>query len=176
MRTLTAAADAAASAEITRPGYFVEIEFSTAVRLYTRSNAGAAITWNGHTWTPAHCEVTGLANDGTPNQSGQLRITDSGDEYVALVLAEGTENRAIRVWSFFGTAPANADPVLEFDGVIDGHDYDSSSYELTLGMRQGEVRYAPATLINSASGFSVLPPNGKQIPWGGQVYALSRGS
>lgn len=171
MKTVTAATAAEIALAITAPGYFVQIAFSTVARFCTRG----AQTWNGHSWIAANCEVSGLANDGSPAQSGALKIVDADDTYTALVLSEGTENRAIKVWSFFGTSPANADPVLEFDGVIDGHDYDSGSYELTLGVKQAEVRFAPNKLINSTSGFSQLPPNGKVINWGGQDYILSRG-
>lgn len=171
-RTLTAALLSELGNAVTTPGYLVEIQFSTPVRLSTRGT----LPWNGNTWISRAVEVGGLgyAVD-SPAQSGSLKIGDSDMAMTALVLAQGIASRTINVWKFYGSTPAAADPVQIFAGAGDAAQMDPGSGVVTISLVQRGARelYAPRRFMTKANGFNYMPVPGMKIEFNGEGFTLA---
>lgn len=169
MRTLGASLLTELGLTVTRPGYLVEIAFSTPLRLSTMGD----VTFNSQAWSAADVQVRGLSADGQGGQGGSLLFGNTWDDYGALVLNEGIADRAIQVWACYAGAPG--DSVQIFDGVGDDADWDDAG-RLTIRLAQSAVRSAfwPRTRINAAAGFNHLIPAGSKITVAGQTYILER--
>lgn len=171
MRTLTTAMQDGVDAAVTLPGFFIEILFSSPLRVSTRGE----MDWNGSTWVELGAQVTGLSEDGTQSsQSASASFEDDDQTMSALVLGEGVAGRSVRIWKFYGDSPDAADPVQRFDGVCDTASGDPESGRVSISFVQpaDKVLYSPRRRVTREQGFSVLPPKGTLIRWGGQQFKL----
>jgi hypothetical protein len=168
MRTLAPTLQTQVSATVTKPGYLVEIMFST--RCLFSSRGG--LSWNGLYWSPRGLSVTGLANAGSGGASGELRLANADLVMSALVLGEGIAGRAIRIWQFYGDEPAAGDALLVFDGV--GDEASVADDSVTIKLSPGTLRSlsAPRLRITAAAGFNHLTPPGTVILFGGGKITL----
>lgn len=171
MRTLGGATTTEVGAAVTRPGYLIEIAFSTTVRFSSRGT----ISWSGQTWTAYDCNVRGLGVDSSEVQTeGALDIGNADLVMSTLILSEGVSGRAVRVWKFYGDASALADPVLLFDGMADEATIsDNGRVLITLQQAGGRTLYCPRTYITPDAGFHWLPPQGQKITWNGETITLT---
>lgn len=169
MKTLTAALLAELGLTVTRPGYLVEIDFATPLRLSTLGD----ISFAGQAWTAADIQVRGLSADQSGQQAGSLILANTLADYGVLILDEGIADRAIRVWACY--AGATADALEVFNGVGDEARWDASG-RITLTLADSALRTAfwPRQRINAASGFTKLIPAGTRIVVAGQPYVLER--
>ena len=171
-RTLSAPTTTAVGLDVVSPGYLVEINFATPLRLSTRGT----LTWNSLTWTTWDFDVRGLAADSSGStQGGSLTLWNGDYTISALVLGEGVANRAVNVYQFYGESPALADPVHIFAGVVDDAQLEPTNATVTLRLVQTNARalFAPRHYITPDSGFSYLPAAGTVISWDGQQYHLA---
>lgn len=171
-RTLTSALSTAIALPVTEPAYFVEIVFSTPVRLSTRGT----ITWSGQSWTSWDVRLAGLGQDGSSStQTGGLTIGNTDLSISTLVLSEGVADRQVNIWKFYGDTPAISDPVAIFSGVGDEAviDADSGVVRITLRQQSGVTLYTPRLFCTKESGFSLLPAEGTVISWGNETIRLT---
>jgi len=172
MITLTAATEAETQKSITTPAYFVQIDFSSVIRLSSRGDQ----SWNGEAWAGGRLgKISGLSWDGKGTQSGSMEIINTDLAYSSLVLNEGVADRTVKIWKFYGDTPATADPVAVFDGVADEADIDADRVRILLSSSKTKTLHAPRRFIGAATGFNHLAPAGTRISWGGQVFVLERG-
>src|SRR5881296_792885 len=114
-RTLTAGTLSEIGAAVTRPGYLVEIDFATILRLSSRGT----MPWNGNTYTAWYVQISGVGFDAGKAQGGSLTLGDFDDSISALILDQGIADRAIRIWKIYGETPGPSDAVPLFAGVGD---------------------------------------------------------
>nr|SPS06208.1 protein of unknown function [Candidatus Nitrotoga fabula] len=148
---------------ITTPAYFVEIAFSTVLRLSSRGDQ----LWNGYTWTGGRLGKVQAGNTG-----GQIELMNSDLLSGALVLTEGIADRAIRVWTFEGDNPGSA--VMIFAGVGDKAEIRADRVRITLVTENRRTLYSPRRFVGAVSGFNHLLPAGTKVSWGGQTLILDR--
>lgn len=148
---------------VTTPAYFVQIDFSTPLRLSSRGDQ----VWNGYTWTGGRLGKVQAGNTG-----GQIELMNSDLLSGALVLTEGIADRAIRVWSFDGDNPVAA--VMIFAGVGDKADIGADRVRINLVTENRRTLYSPRRFVNSVTGFNNLLPAGTKVSWGGQTLILDR--
>ena len=148
---------------ITTPAYFVQLDFSTVLRLSSRGDQ----TWGGYTWTGGRLGKVQISNNG-----GQVELINTDLVASALTLNEGVADRAVSIWSFDGDTPAS--PTLIFSGVGDKLEIGADRVRVTLTTENRRTLYSPRRFINAVSGFNHLLPAGKSITWAGQTYLLER--
>lgn len=167
MRTLSGTLATELGLTVTRPGYLVEIGFSTVLRLSTIGD----VSFGGYAWSAADVKISGLSRNEQGGGGGQLSIGNADLDYGALVLNEGTADRSVRIWSVWAGAPGDA--LLEFDGI--GDDAEIAA-RVTIRLLQDARRYAysPRRFIGPATGFATLLPAGTKIAIGQQTYILER--
>lgn len=172
MRTLSAATNTAVAGPVTSPGYFVEILFTSPLRVSSRGT----LTWSGNVWTGWDVRVSGLAFDGSASaQNGTLILGNTDLSVGSLVLNQGVADRAVNIWAFLGDAPATADPVQIFAGVGDAVtsiDPDKGTVTISLQQSAAGVLYCPRRYITRENGFSVLPPVGTLVPFNGETFQI----
>ncbi len=168
MRTLSVNLQAQTAAAVTRPGYLVEMMFST--RLLLSSRGG--LTWNGLYWSPRGLSVSGLSNSGSGGACGELRISNTDLLMSALVLGEGVSGRPIRIWQFYGDTPAADEALLVFEGL--GDEAAVADDAVAIKLSPGALRSlsAPRLRITPAAGFNHLTPPGTVILFGGGKITL----
>lgn len=148
---------------VTTPAYFVEIAFTTTLRLSSRGDQ----SWNGYTWTGGRLGRVQAGSTG-----GQVELLNSDLLSGALVLNEGIADRAIRVWAFDGDNPLSA--VMIFAGVGDKAEIGADRVRITLVTENRRTLYSPRRFVNSVTGFNRLLPAGTKVSWGGQTLILDR--
>jgi hypothetical protein len=107
-RTLTSPHGTAIAQSIVTPIWFVEIGFSSILRL----TSGPTVTWNSLTWTEAKLDVKGFRFDGSVAQNVTIDIADPLEAYAALCVSQKLTQRAIKVWMADSSALDAGDPVL----------------------------------------------------------------
>lgn len=164
-KTLTPTLTTATAQTVTQPGYLVELNFSTVLRLSTRGDQ----SWNSLPWTGGRL--------------GKVRVTDGGGTVDvintdlaagALALNEGVADMPIRVWAFHTDNPDLADVVPVFYGVGDGVEIGDDAIRIRLAADGRRTSYTPRRFVNAAAGFNHLLPAGSRISWGGEVFILER--
>lgn len=162
-KTLAASIAAATGQRITTPGYLVQIDFSTPLRLSSRGDQ----SWSGYTWTRGRLGKVDAGEGG-----GSIELMNGDLAMSALVLNEGLADRAVTVWAFYGDNPADAEQV--FSGVADASDIGPDLVRARLLPDGRATQYSPRRFINAASGFNTLMPAGTRVTWGGQTFVLER--
>lgn len=167
MRTLSGTLAAELGLTITRPGYLVEIGFSSVLRLSTLGD----VSYGGYVWSAADIKVAGLGRNEQGGNGGQLSLGNADLDYGALILNEGAADRPVRIWSVWAGAPAEA--MLEFDGIGDDAEI-GTRVVIRLIQDARRYTYSPRRFINAATGFATLLPAGTKIAIGQQSYILDR--
>ena len=168
MPTLTAALQAALAGPITKPITFYEIGFSTMLYWCSRSTT----LWNGIYWSSIGAAPSRIVQRGDGTLETSLAISDPGASVSTLVLSEGASGQTAKIWIGDADALADADPVLFFDGVLDGAQI-SGDGVVTLTMRtlaEGKD-YTPRQVFGPPV-FNYLPVPGAQIQWGTETYII----
>lgn len=172
MRTLTGTTSSGVAANVTLPGYFVEIAWSSVGRYSSRGT----LTWNAQTWTATDFRVAGLAADsGSSNITGTLTFNNADLNIGALILAQGVAGRSIKIWQFYGdSAPGASDPVLLFDGIGDTSTItDNGRASISMQQAGAVTLYVPRAYMTRADGFNWLPADGQLVEWNGERVRLS---
>ena len=118
--------------------------------------------------------LTGIEWRGTAEQGGTLRLDNSSGAYSVVALDEGVADVPIKVWAYDAAATATADPVQIFDGVGDSCDIMPDAVTLRVTSKRSRSLYAPRAYITQDAGFSIVPPEGRTIEWGGDRYTFQR--
>jgi hypothetical protein len=167
MRTLSAALQTALGAPVQRPGLFVEIGFSTPLRITTRDT----ITWNGVSWTRVDMDVQNL-NVEALSIRGTVVIGNADNIIGALLLNEGITDRRIRIWGFDAGATALGDVVQLADAA--GATYGLTEREARIELRHRTAHvYGPRTYIGPET-LGPLLPAGTVLRINGTDYTLER--
>ena len=172
MLTLSSALLTDLGLTVTRPGYLIELGYSTILRLSTMGD----ISWNGQTWAAANVKVQGMAQDGSGSNDAAVILGNADNTYGALVLNEGAGEIAATVYVCYAGATATADVVRRFYGVTDSADFSDDGMQITLRLvAQGNATlFSPRVFINKAAGFNFLQPAGTKITVGNETYVLER--
>jgi len=168
--TISPATTNALAAQLTRPGYLVYIGWAVPVRLSSRTD----LTWDGYLYIGFGVTPGGLDWSGTAEQGGTLKLDNSSGDYSVMALGEGVADVPIKVWAYDAAATATADPVPVFDGVGDSCEIMPDAITIRVTSKRSRSLYAPRAYITQDAGFSIVPPEGKTIQWGGQRYTFSR--
>ncbi|WP_448508790.1 hypothetical protein [Immundisolibacter sp.] len=164
-RTLTTQTTNAVAATVTTPAWFIELAFSSIIRLSSRGDQ----SWGGQAWTGGRLKNIQIGPTG-----GKFLLINTDLAYSALVLNNSTTDVGCRAWMFYGDNPASDDPVLVFDGVTDGATVDVGAVAFGLAVEGSRTAFSPRSFITEAGGFNHLRPAGTKISWGGTVYELER--
>lgn len=162
-KTLAASIATATGQRITTPGYLVQIDFSTPLRLSSRGDQ----SWNDYTWTRGRLGKVDAGEGG-----GSIELLNADLAMSALVLNEGLADRAVTVWAFYADNPTDVEQV--FAGVADSTEIGSERVRTRLLPENRATQYSPRRFINAAAGFNTLMPAGTRITWGGQTFVLER--
>lgn len=159
MRTLTANAQTAIEADVTRPRYLIEIGFDPVLRYSTIGE----VDWDGYTWIPNGAQVSGLRTSPDGTSTGRLILPNQDRAFGAMVIAQRVRNRSCRVWMLYGEAPfAEDDAVQVFDGFMDGVPVLGSRVEIELVSLGANGTKVPLLTMAKALGTG-LPTPGDRI-------------
>lgn len=170
MRTLTSATADAVAGALTQPGYLVQIDWSVPVYLCSRDDT----EWAGRLWVGAPLEVRGLTWTGAAEQKGVVAIGNADGSVGIVALREGAADVRIQIWIFDAAALADDDPVPVFDGSGDACEIERKEVRINITSRRSRALFAPRTYITAANGFSIIPTEGRTLPWGGERYVFKR--
>lgn len=176
-RDTTSALDAELVKDRTTPAHFIELGFSSPVRISTRGTR----TWNGNTWTAGGAAVAVSYDANSAKLSGTLTLNDPDGALTALILLEGIAGRTVRIWKYYGADPAPEDPEELFAGVGDNATVEprvsKPTVTIVLSQRPANAVYCPRRYMTRAAGFSILPVAGRVIAFNGELFKLepSRG-
>lgn len=167
MRSLSSALSAALGAPVQRPAILVELAFSPVKRW----SSYADLTWSGQTWTKEDIAVEDL-QVGALTVAGALRLGNGDGAMAALVLGQGVQDRAVRLWGYDAGATATGDVVWLADAVCAAAQIGPDAVRITL-RHPAEYTLAPRTFVNAAT-FGPLVPAGTVLKINGQAYTLAR--
>ena len=167
MKTLTPALLAELGLSVTRPGYLVELGYSTTLRLSTMGD----ISYGGHTWLAADVRVAGIGADGKGSNAARLTLGNTDGAYGVLVLGEGAADIPVTIYAAY--AGATADAVQLFAGVTDGADINERTVTLNLAAQQNRTLYCPRVFIAKPT-FNHLQPPRTVVTWGNETFVLER--
>lgn len=164
-RPLDADNTSAISAIVTAPRWFVEMGFSTPVRL----TSGDAITWadGGGNYASADLSVR-------LNSQPSLSIFNDGAQYGALFLLESAAGLSVKIWKAYEMAGATSslaghtEPVLVFEGEMGET---SIGDRVVVQCRQSAPLFSPRSYV-SAPTFNHLPQAGTVIEMPQQKITL----
>lgn len=166
--SLTSAMSTALGRTVYEPGIFVEIGFSTPVRIHDRQGTK---TWNSLTWSAADVRLTDLAVDNGAAQRCSLSLFDS-DNSIAQQCRSATGDVAVKVWLFDRSALANADPVQIFEGMIStSSGGDTRRLRIDASVR---TRMLPVGMLAQLLPAYMFAPEGTVYQWGTGTVTLSR--
>jgi hypothetical protein len=174
-RSISSATLTALAAQMTSPGYLLQIGWPTPARLSSRGDT----SWNSQVWVGTGFVVQGLAWDGSGDMRGVISLNNGGTQSVYgdfsyNALTYGAADVPIQIWIYDKAALATPDPVAVFDGVGDTCQIEAAKVQIQFAAKRSNVLYSPRQYITAEAGFSIVPPDGKVIYWGGQKYVLSR--
>ncbi len=166
MKSISSALSAALGAPVQRPAVLVEMAFDP-VR---RWSSFASITWAGHDWQQQDVSVEDL-QVGALSLTGTLRLGNLDGAAAALVMAQGAQDRAVRLWGYDAAATGGSDVVWLADAVCGALQIGMDA--VTLELRHPcELMLSPRTFIGA--GFGPQLPAGTVLKINGQAYTLAR--
>lgn len=168
MKTLSSALQAALGAPVQRPGVLVEVGFGAPQRW----SSHGTVTWNSQTWTAQAMRLEGFQVEALAVR-GTLVVDNRDGAIGALVLAQGIQDRAIRLWAFDAAATALGDVVWLADAVGGGCQVGAKTVAITL-RDPAELVLAPRTFVGPEAGFTQLVPAGTTLRINGIDYRLER--
>lgn len=170
-RGLSTATKNAAAADITTPCYLVELRLAATYRFSSRGD----VPWNGFTFASSALRVSDVSD--APDGSSQVRVEVGNTDLAfgaAVLLDAALQGRGVSVWFHYGAAPAAADPVKLFEGVVDSAGIDQAAVRFMLTNAIASATYLPRRRITRAAGFTRLLPAGRVIQIGTQMIRLER--
>lgn len=167
-RALSGAMASALAADVTQPGYLVSIAFATPVYLSSRGD----VTWNGRVWIAFPVRVSNVEFDGRGRQTARIELGNLDNTMGALVMRDGTNNRAIEVFVCYASALGESDPVQVFRGFGNGSTVTPA--RVTVDAESGARSKVPRRYVTRETGFNFITPAGTVISWGGELYTLRR--
>lgn len=169
MLTVSTPTGNAIAARNTRPGYLLEIGWSTVSRL----TSGDDLAWNGYVWVAADIDVQNLRWSQQGLVAATIKLGNALQQWSALALNEGVAGVPVRIWAFDQAATATGDPVLRLDGeggALLGVDDDAIMFAVA-SLRARSLK-SPRFRIIAANGFAQLPVAGSTFRWGNERYVL----
>ena len=137
-----------------------------------RWSSGPTVTFGGHTWEAADIALEGLRVDAF-RVTGSLSVGNMDGAFGAQCVAEGVQDRAIRIWGFDAAATASPDFVWLADCQASATTIGTRSVRMQLRHR-AELVTAPRTVVSAAEGFTVRLPAGAVLRINGIDYKLER--
>jgi len=165
-RPVTAPTLAAAGARVSRPAWFLQIDWSN---FSTRLCTGGEQTWNDFVWAGGGFEISGFTQDGKPNG---ITLIDPSHDYRTLVLTDGIRDRFIQLWKGYVDELADDDPALIFQGYADGFDIAKGRVSFALDWQASSRAFSPREMIGPAIGVNWCAVPGTSFTWGGSTYKL----
>lgn len=162
-RALSSPTATATAQTITRPGYLVQLGFSTVLRYSSRGD----VTWNSLNWTANNVKVGQLQEKPNGDAALALSVGNADLAFGAVCLNEDPQEKSVEIWEFYEGAVAVGDPVQIFGGVIDSCEIGEGDVKLTLSTLNMGTLFIPRKRITRASGFNRLMPAGRVIQFGG---------
>lgn len=165
-RDVSAPTIAAAGAGVSRPAWFLEInwpDFSTRLCSYGEQ------TWNDLLWAGGGFEVAGFDRDGKPTQ---VSLVDPGHDYRTLVLGVGLRDRLVRLWKGYIDALADDDPVLIFEGYADGFDIANNRLGFGLDWNASARQFSPRAIIGPSIGVNFTGIPNTTFTWNDTVFKM----
>lgn len=169
MRSISAALSAALGAPVQTPALLVEMAFSPVKRWSSYAN----LSWAGETWSQEDVLVEGL-QVGALTVSGTLVLGNGDGAAAALVLGQGVQDRAVRLWGYDAAATASGDVVWLADAVAGSAQIGMDAVRIPLRHRC-EFTLAPRTFVSDAD-FGPLLPAGTVLKINGKDLVLNRRS
>lgn len=170
MKTLSAALSAALGAPVQRPAVLVEIAFAT-IRRWT---SAGAITWSGQDWTAQPMTLQNL-QVAPLLVRGDLIFANGDGSVSSLVLAEGVQDRTIRLWGYDAAATASGDLVWLADAVGAAGEVSPATGEVRISLRhRTEYVLSPRVYVTPQAGFTQLLPAGATLRINGIDFTLAR--
>ena len=166
-RTLTTAHATAIAAPIVSPLWFVQIAFSTVLRL----TSGITQTWNGQTWNEAKMVVSGIQFDGSIAQNVTIQLADPSNAYAALCVSQKLTQRPISIWLADANAVATGDP-LGMPPLI-GDNFSGNDYSVQISAVLAANRELPSGLWNTLLPPQLVITQLTDLAWGGGTLHLS---
>lgn len=165
-RRITSATLDQASAGVSQPLYFLQIDWSDASvsRLCTHS----ARAWNGQSWTAAPIAIT----FDRLNRPTAITLTDFDATYRATILASGLSDCRVRLWQGYVDALAAADPMQICDGYADGCEVGGGKVTFGVEYVVTPRQFSPRERIGPRIGVNFLGTIGETVRWGGTVITL----
>lgn len=168
MKWLSTALTTAWAAPVQRPALLVEIGFNTVLRL----SSFDALTWNGQTWAKGALDVPSLVV--LPFEvRGTLALDNRDGAMGALVLAQGSQDRTVRLWGYDAGATATSDVLWLADAVGSVATVSDTTVEINLRHRSEFVQ-APRVTCTPEAGFGNMLPAGTVLRINGQDLRLDR--
>jgi hypothetical protein len=167
MRGLTAALSAALGAPVQTPALLIEMAFAP----IRRWSSYADLNWAGQVWTREAATIEDL-EVGALTVSGRLVLANGDGAAAALVLGQGVQDRAVRVWGYDAAATAAGDIVWLCDAAAGAAQIGMDFVRIPLRHRCDFV-VAPRTFITEAE-FAPLLPAGTVLKINGKAVTLNR--
>lgn len=168
MKSLSSAISAALGAPVQRPAVLVQMAFSPVVRW----SSGPTVTFDGNTWPAADIAVEGLRVEPF-RVTGALVLGNVDGTNGALCVAQGVQDRLIRIWGFDAAATASADFVWLAD--CQGSATRVGTRDVRLQLRhRADLITTPRTVVDVAAGFTQRLPAGAVLRINGIDYRLER--
>lgn len=158
---------------VTRPLFFVELGFSTTLRL---SSGSANSTWNSQTWAVSGLRVPDVRPIGQGGASARIQLPDFDGGYFTVIRSEGVDDKTAKIWLVYGdpgdTFAAN-DPVQVFDGSMD--EVEDLAEIVTLSCKTASTRTqtTPRHYVDTPV-FNHLPADGEKINFYGVEWTAER--
>lgn len=154
-------------ASATRPGYLLEIGFSTTYRFSSRGT----LSWNSQTWTSLPFVPT-LSGDAANGQRLSVTMPNHDNAIGSLLLLDDIANRIVKLWVFTGDSPAAGDVVQVFAGEGDGYQLDIRTARIDCVPIGTDTIKVPSLRIVRTAVRQRLIVTGKRIAWGNEIYEL----
>lgn len=156
------------------PGVFVELGFSTPVRIHDRQGTKS---WNSLSWLAANVSVSGFSVENGAAQRCSLAIVDH-DNAIAQQCRDqtgpGYPDITVKAWLFDATALATGDPLKIFDGVM-GASSGGDNRRLRIDCVVPTVWLPRGMLANLLPAYMFMP-EGTEVAFGnGKIVAQRRG-
>lgn len=168
MRELSIDLSAALGAAVQRPALLVEIGYSPVVRLTTHS----AMTWDSRSWVVGPVSVEGL-RVGPFSVAGTIVIGNADGVAGAMLLAQGINDRAIRIYGYDAAATGEPDVVWLADASGSAGQVNSRDVRIQLRHR-ADGGYSPRARVGASTGVYQLLAAGTVLRINGIDLKLER--
>jgi hypothetical protein len=168
MRSLSSALSAALGAPVQRPAVLVQVDLSPVLRW----SSGPTITWGGYTWQAADVAVEGM-RVAAFRVAGTLVLGNTDGVIGAACMAQGVQDKAIRIWAYDAAATGAPDVVWLCDAQGSAAQVGLRDVRIALRHRC-ELISSPRAVVGPAAGFTQRVPAGTVLRINGIDYKLER--